>query len=193
MSIQCERHAVVDANSFVNPVREYEPAVFNADPRLAQRHDLSVQPAPLDRFDSHAGGSYHASCSRELARVGSRNTRASSRLHEMTAWNDQLLTNPHAVADKRSRVQKMFAAIAPSYDLNNRLHSLWMDQRWRRRATEIAALKPRDRVVDVACGTGDLTIAFADRLVWRDPADNEVGRVLGVDFTYEMLPLARQK
>src|SRR5687767_13339447 len=109
------------------------------------------------------------------------------------AWTDNLLSNPHAVADKRGRVQRMFAAIAPSYDLNNRLHSLWMDQRWRWKATEIAALKPRDRVVDVACGTGDLTIAFADRLVWRDPADNEVGRVLGVDFTYEMLPLARQK
>ena len=45
------------------------------------------------------------------------------------AWDDALLRNPHAVADKRSRVQKMFAAIAPSYDLNNRLHSLWMDQR----------------------------------------------------------------
>ena len=44
-------------------------------------------------------------------------------------WDDALLANPHAVADKRSRVQRMFAAIAPSYDLNNRLHSLWMDQR----------------------------------------------------------------
>src|SRR3954469_20550240 len=32
------------------------------------------------------------------------------------AWNDQLLRNPHAVADKQRRVQKMFAAIAPSYD-----------------------------------------------------------------------------
>ena len=40
-----------------------------------------------------------------------------------TAWNDQLLANPHEVADKRNRVQKMFAAIAPSYDLNNHLHS----------------------------------------------------------------------
>ena len=39
---------------------------------------------------------------------------------EPTAWNDALLKNPHAVADKRRRVQQMFAAIAPSYDLNNR-------------------------------------------------------------------------
>ena len=70
------------------------------------------------------------------------------------------MANPHAVADKRSRVQRMFAAIAPSYDLNNRLHSLWMDQAWRRRAVKLAGLKPTDRVVDVACGTGDLTFAF---------------------------------
>ena len=78
-----------------------------------------------------------------------------------TAWNDQLLQNPHTVADKRSRVQKMFAAIAPTYDLNNRLHSLWMDQRWRNKAVKLAELKAADEVVDVACGTGDLSWAFA--------------------------------
>ncbi|HZN63977.1 MAG TPA: bifunctional demethylmenaquinone methyltransferase/2-methoxy-6-polyprenyl-1,4-benzoquinol methylase UbiE [Tepidisphaeraceae bacterium] len=109
------------------------------------------------------------------------------------AWDDRLLRDPHAVADKRARVRRMFAAIAPSYDLNNRLHSLWMDQHWRRKAVTLAALKPTDRVVDVACGTGDLTLAFADHLVWRDQASNPVGRVVGIDFTYEMLPIAREK
>ena len=53
---------------------------------------------------------------------------------DAAAWDDALLRDPHAVSDKRRRVQQMFAAIAPSYDLNNRLHSLWMDQLWRRRA-----------------------------------------------------------
>src|SRR2546423_3839296 len=81
-----------------------------------------------------------------------------------TVWNDQLLKHPHEAADKRQRVQKMFAAIAPTYDLNNRLHSLWQDQRWRRRAVKLARLNSTDKVVDVACGTGDLTWAFAKKL-----------------------------
>src|SRR4051812_1996280 len=106
----------------------------------------------------------------------------------MTTWDDKLLTNPHAVADKRRRVQRMFAAIAPSYDLNNRLHSLWMDQAWRRKAVKLATLKWRDRIVDVACGTGDLSLAFLKELdaihpnhwEYQDLAD---GQVTGIDFT----------
>jgi len=96
------------------------------------------------------------------------------------AWNDELLTNPHAVADKRRRVQEMFAAIAPSYDINNRLHSLWQDQRWRKKAVKLAEVKPEDRILDVACGTGDLTLAFAKHLIRHEVI---VGcRVERVDF-----------
>ena len=103
---------------------------------------------------------------------------------EKKLWEDELLANPHAVADKRARVRGMFAAIAGSYDINNRLHSLWQDQRWRRKAVKIAQVRADDVVVDVACGTGDLSIAFA-----RGGA----ARVVGIDFTYEMLPIARGK
>jgi demethylmenaquinone methyltransferase / 2-methoxy-6-polyprenyl-1,4-benzoquinol methylase len=143
------------------------------------------------------------------------------------AWDDKLLQNPHAVADKQKRVQKMFAAIAPSYDLNNRVHSLWVDQYWRRKAVKLSNLKPTDRVVDVACGTGDLTIAFCRAIAdlqasstpvsertreHPDPAGNtSVGsgssrvrsdtgvsgsrdtQVVGIDYTFEMLPIARSK
>src|SRR5262245_39235499 len=111
-----------------------------------------------------------------------------------TAWNDELLRNPHAATDKRTRVQKMFAAIAPSYDINNRLHSLWQDQRWRKKAVKLAELGGEDSVVDVACGTGDLTIEMAHGL-WPKLGDwpPARGQIIGVDFTFEMLPLARQK
>lgn len=100
------------------------------------------------------------------------------------AWDDALLNDPHKVTDKRRRVRDMFAAIAPSYDLNNRIHSLWMDQRWRRKAVDIANVKSTDHVVDVACGTGDLTLCFVEA---------KAQAVIGIDFTYEMLPLACAK
>lgn len=79
----------------------------------------------------------------------------------------------------------MFAAIAGRYDLNNRVHSLWRDQAWRRFAVRAAAVKPGETVLDVACGTGDLTEAFAQ----RSPA----AKVIGVDFTPEMLTIAERK
>jgi demethylmenaquinone methyltransferase/2-methoxy-6-polyprenyl-1,4-benzoquinol methylase len=80
----------------------------------------------------------------------------------------------------------MFAAIAPSYDLNNRLHSLWMDQSWRKRAVSLAELNPTDHVVDVACGTGDLSLQFVSNLAniaaWCN-VDYLPTQVVGIDFT----------
>lgn len=100
------------------------------------------------------------------------------------AWTaTDLAANPHTAPDKADRVRRMFAAIAPSYDLNNRLHSFFQDQRWRRRAVVLSGAKAGDLVLDVACGTGDLSEAFA-----------AIGsRVTGVDFTLEMLEIARRK
>jgi demethylmenaquinone methyltransferase/2-methoxy-6-polyprenyl-1,4-benzoquinol methylase len=78
----------------------------------------------------------------------------------------------------------MFAAIAGCYDLNNRLHSFGCDQSWRRMAVRLAEVRPGDCVLDAACGTGDLTEAFAE----AGPAS-----VTGLDFTSQMLDLARAK
>ncbi|KAA0214685.1 MAG: bifunctional demethylmenaquinone methyltransferase/2-methoxy-6-polyprenyl-1,4-benzoquinol methylase UbiE [Leptolyngbya sp. PLA3] len=103
---------------------------------------------------------------------------------EEPAWTPQTLRDPHAEADKPERVRAMFSAIARTYDLNNRLHSLWQDQRWRRVAVRTAGVNPGDVVADIACGTGDLTEAFA-----RTPA----GKVMGLDFTRAMLDLAEHK
>lgn len=102
------------------------------------------------------------------------------------AWSDtDLAGSPHGRDDKAERVQAMFAAIAGRYDLNNRVHSLWRDQAWRRYAVRSADPKPGARVLDCACGTGDLAQAFA-----RHP---NTAQVVGSDFTPEMLELAEFK
>lgn len=101
------------------------------------------------------------------------------------AWDETHLTDPHSEADKADRVSAMFDAIADSYDLNNRLHSLWRDQSWRRRAVRLARItRGKDAVVDVACGTGDLSLAFAA----ANPAS-----VIGIDFVPRMIKLAQAK
>lgn len=109
---------------------------------------------------------------------------------EPAAWtDDDLSSNPHENADKASRVRQMFSAIAPSYDLNNRVHSMGRDQAWRRAAVKMVGLKGGEYVVDVACGTGDLSLAFASQLHYL----GGTGAVTGIDFTYEMLPIAERK
>lgn len=100
------------------------------------------------------------------------------------AWTQDNLANPHLVQDKAKRVEAMFNAIAESYDINNRVHSLWRDQSWRRAAVKMANITPQSDVLDVACGTGDLSMAFADA---------GVRSVTGVDFTYNMLAVAQHK
>jgi demethylmenaquinone methyltransferase/2-methoxy-6-polyprenyl-1,4-benzoquinol methylase len=95
-----------------------------------------------------------------------------------------LSADPHRAADKDQRVRRMFAAIASSYDLNNRVHSFWRDQAWRRRGVAMCRVKTSDHVLDAACGTGDLAEAFTAA---------GAARVCGVDFTEPMLDLARRK
>lgn len=102
-----------------------------------------------------------------------------------TAWTDSTLDgNPHLRSDKPARVCAMFASIASSYDLNNRLHSFGMDVRWRRATVRAIKPAPTDSILDVACGTGDLSVALSK----ANPAE-----VIGLDFTAEMLDVARTK
>tara|TARA_R110002072_G_scaffold42064_16_gene118362 strand:+ start:54546 stop:55343 length:798 start_codon:yes stop_codon:yes gene_type:complete len=101
------------------------------------------------------------------------------------AWNDSELDSLHANADKHDKVQAMFNAIARSYDLNNRVHSLWRDEAWRKRAVLDAQVQPGETVLDCACGTGDLTQAFAKR--------TQASKVIGSDFTAGMLEIAEHK
>jgi demethylmenaquinone methyltransferase / 2-methoxy-6-polyprenyl-1,4-benzoquinol methylase len=80
-------------------------------------------------------------------------------------------------------VRTMFDRIAPVYDPMNRLMTAGLDGRWRRLAA-VSVVRPGDRVLDAACGTGDLAIADA-----RAGATD----VTGLDFSSRMLERARRK
>jgi demethylmenaquinone methyltransferase/2-methoxy-6-polyprenyl-1,4-benzoquinol methylase len=83
-------------------------------------------------------------------------------------------------------VKDMFNAIAPRYDFLNRLLSLRQDVSWRRRMVRMLFVPERGRVLDAACGTGDVMIELLCQKPWA-------GLVTGIDFAPEMLRIARQK
>lgn len=78
----------------------------------------------------------------------------------------------------------MFDAIAPTYDLLNRLLSFGIDAVWRRRLIRSLGTIGGRRVVDVACGTGDLLLGIAR----AGP-----GALVGVDLSFEMLRRAGRR
>ncbi len=79
----------------------------------------------------------------------------------------------------------MFDQIAERYDRLNRILSLGLDRGWRRRAVRALELRPGDRVLDLATGTGDLAFEIA-----RSGAEIEV---VGVDPSVGMLEVAARK
>jgi demethylmenaquinone methyltransferase/2-methoxy-6-polyprenyl-1,4-benzoquinol methylase len=82
---------------------------------------------------------------------------------------------------KRRYVKSLFTTIAGRYDLITRLLSFGRDQRWKAALIARAGIMPGERVLDLACGTGDLAFAAA-----RCGAN-----VLGVDLTHTMIERAR--
>jgi demethylmenaquinone methyltransferase / 2-methoxy-6-polyprenyl-1,4-benzoquinol methylase len=79
-------------------------------------------------------------------------------------------------------VRSMFDRIAPVYDTMNRVMTAGLDRRWRRETVR-ETVSPGDRVLDAACGTGDLAIE----------ASRAGARVVGLDFSGAMLQRARRK
>jgi len=74
------------------------------------------------------------------------------------SWNRDTLPEG---AEKQAAVRDMFDAIAPRYDLVNRIMTFRLDVRWRRRAVRSLALPTGGRVLDLASGTGDLCLDLA--------------------------------
>ena len=86
----------------------------------------------------------------------------------------------------RHQVWRMFDRIAPRYDLLNRLLSGRRDVAWRKRMAAFLNDSPHQTVVDVATGTADVLLTFAN-------ASPKVHRGFGVDMSTQMLAIGRNK
>lgn len=88
-------------------------------------------------------------------------------------------------AEKEAHVQGMFDALAPRYDLLNRVIAANLDQRWRKRAARAAVGRGAGPFLDVGAGTGDLTFALAKEAPGAP--------VIGLDLARNMLAIGRTK
>ena len=100
---------------------------------------------------------------------------------------------PEGASDPNSAaraVRDMFTAIAPRYDLLNHVLSFNVDRMWWRRTArafrEIVA-RPDARILDLCCGTGDMTFAL------RRQAGKSSPQIIGADFSHAMLQRATAK
>ena len=91
---------------------------------------------------------------------------------------------------KKENIRQMFDNISPDYDHLNHLMSMNVDKTWRRRALKyIVPDSGQLSVMDLACGTGDFSIAIARRM-----KENDVkGKVTGVDLSEGMLEVMKEK
>ncbi len=88
--------------------------------------------------------------------------------------------------DKSSRVRDVFKSVAPSYDLMNDLMSVGMHRLWKKFTVDLANVKPGEKVLDVASGSGDLALAFA-------PLVGKNGQVWQTDINEAMLRVGRDR
>jgi len=88
---------------------------------------------------------------------------------------------------QKEKIQQMFDGIAPDYDRLNHLMSLGVDRTWRRRALRQIVTPDRpQQILDIACGTGDFSLAIARRM-------HPGSRITGLDLSEGMLAVMRRK
>ena len=117
------------------------------------------------------------------ARWTSRDVVSMQRKLDICPWDARALRSPHTQVDKATRIRRMFSAIAPTYELVNRVFSVGQDAVWRRRAVELASVARDDCILDLGCGTGSLLRAFA-------AAADSPRHLVGGDFARAMLTRA---
>ena len=84
---------------------------------------------------------------------------------------------------RAEKVEDLFAAVAPRYDLINDLQSFGLHRWWKARLIRLARIRPGDAALDVCCGTGDVSLRLAAA----------GAKTTGIDFSGPMLEIARQR
>lgn len=87
--------------------------------------------------------------------------------------------------DKKAQVEQMFDTISGEYDQLNRVISFGADLRWRKKVVRYVAEHKGQRLLDIATGTGDLAIAFAQK--------TKANEIVGLDLSQGMLNQAIEK
>jgi demethylmenaquinone methyltransferase / 2-methoxy-6-polyprenyl-1,4-benzoquinol methylase len=88
--------------------------------------------------------------------------------------------------EKARRVRGVFDSVAPRYDLMNDLMSMGLHRAWKTYTVLAANVRPGDQVLDIAGGTGDLALAFANKV-------GATGRVVHTDINEAMLRSGRDR
>jgi demethylmenaquinone methyltransferase/2-methoxy-6-polyprenyl-1,4-benzoquinol methylase len=88
--------------------------------------------------------------------------------------------------EKAGRVRQVFDSVAQRYDVMNDLMSAGMHRIWKAYTVQVARIRPGDKVLDIAAGTGDLTQAFAKRAGLG-------GQVVHTDINFSMLKVGRDR
>jgi demethylmenaquinone methyltransferase/2-methoxy-6-polyprenyl-1,4-benzoquinol methylase len=91
-----------------------------------------------------------------------------------------------AIEEKTGLVAKVFSSVATKYDLMNDLMSFGVHRIWKKIAVQHCAIRPGQTILDLAGGTGDLTLAFAQELVGE-------GQVILADINAAMLQAGKEK
>ena len=88
--------------------------------------------------------------------------------------------------EKAKHVRSVFDSVAPKYDVMNDLMSAGLHRIWKRYTLTVANPQPGDHVLDIAGGTGDLSLAFARKV-------GSTGRVVHTDINEAMLREGRSR